>query len=67
VEPSAREDYARAWELGSEWADQEFALTDRLCFAAMERVRSFRAWSYDQDFAIIRFGMKRDRAIQLLY
>ncbi|HZT06840.1 MAG TPA: PIN domain-containing protein [Chloroflexota bacterium] len=67
VEPVAREDYARAWQLGQDWPDQDFALTDRLCFAAMERVRAFRAWSYDADFAVIRLGPTRSRALDLLY
>jgi predicted nucleic acid-binding protein len=65
VEASAREDYARAWQLGADWGDQDFALTVRLCFAAMERMRSFRAWSYDADFAVIRLGPRRDRALDL--
>ena len=67
IEPSAREDYARAWRLAADWTDQDFALTDRLCFAAMERTRSFRAWSYDADFAIIRLGPTRNRPLELLY
>jgi predicted nucleic acid-binding protein len=66
IEPSAREDYARAWQIGADWADQDFALTDRLCFAAMERLRHFRAWSYDADFAIIRLGHGRNRALDLV-
>jgi predicted nucleic acid-binding protein len=66
VEPIERTDYVRAWQLGGQWADQDFALTDRLCFAAMERVRSLRAWSYDADFAIIRLGPARNRPLDLL-
>lgn len=66
VETSAREDYFRAWQIGAEWADQRFALTDRLSFAAIERARVFRAWSYDADFAIIRLGPARNRALDLL-
>jgi len=66
IEPSEREDYTRAWELGRGWGDQGFALTDRLCFAAIERRRSLRAWSYDADFAIIRLGPARNRALDLL-
>ncbi len=66
IESSAREDYTRAWQIGADWSDQDFALTDRLCFAAMERVRSFKAWSYDSDFAIIRLGPTRGRALDLL-
>jgi predicted nucleic acid-binding protein len=66
VQATAREDYARAWQIGADWKDQQFALTDRLCFAAMERNRSFRAWSYDVDFAVIRLGPRRARALDLL-
>ena len=66
VQPSARNDYPRAWQLGADWADQEFALTDRLCFAAIERMRSFRAWSYDADFVVIRLGPGRNRALDLM-
>jgi predicted nucleic acid-binding protein len=66
VEASERADYLRAWQLGAEWADQSFALTDRLCFAALERKRSYRAWSYDSDFAIIRLGPARKRPLDLL-
>jgi predicted nucleic acid-binding protein len=67
VQASAREDYGRAWHLAVTWVDQDFSLTDRLCFAAMERSRSYRAWSYDRDFAVIRLGPRRERALDLLY
>ena len=57
VEPSAfAQDFARAWEIGGDWSDQTFSLTDRQAFAAIERSRRSRAWSYDRDFAIIRIG-----------
>ncbi len=67
VQPSAREDYTRAWQLAASWVDQDFALTDRLAFAAIERGRGFRAWSYDHDFAVIRLGPRRERALDLVY
>lgn len=67
IDPSAREDYARAWQFGADWADQDFSLTDRLCFAAIERARSFRAWSYDADFAVVRLGPRRDRPLEILF
>ena len=59
-------DYARAWEIGREWSDQTFSLTDRQAFAAMERSRRYRAWSYDRDFAIIRVGAGRNRALDVV-
>lgn len=66
VESSEREDYQRAWQIALEWRDQDFSLTDRLAFVAIERTRSYKAWSYDSDFAVIRLGPRRDRAIDLL-
>ena len=59
-------DYDRAWEIGRTWADQAFSLTDRQAFVALERSGDLRAWSYDQDFATIRLGPRRDRRLQLL-
>ena len=60
------DDYARAWHIGHEWPDQDFSLTDRQAFAAMERSRQLHAWSYDRDFAIVRLGSRRDQAIELV-
>jgi uncharacterized protein len=60
------QDYARAWEIGREWSDQTFSLTDRQAFAAIERSRLYRAWSYDRDFAIFRVGPTRARAIDIV-
>lgn len=59
-------DFARAWQLGREWSDQDFSLTDRQAFAVLERTRRQRAWSYDHDFAVIRLGPARDRALDLV-
>ena len=66
IQPSVREDYTRAWQFALEWPDQDFALVDRLAFGAMERLRLYRAWSYDADFAVIRLGPTRNRALDLL-
>ncbi len=60
------QDLERAWQLGREWRDQTFSLTDRQAFAVLERTRRERAWSYDNDFAVIRLGPRRDRALHLV-
>ena len=60
------QDLTRAWQLGGEWPDQSFSLTDRQAFAVLERTRRQRAWSYDPDFAVIRLGAARDRALDLV-
>jgi predicted nucleic acid-binding protein len=60
------EHYARAWALAREWPDQDFSLTDRLAFAALGQLSRPRAWSYDADFAVIRLGPGRTRALDLV-
>lgn len=65
-EPLQPEDYTRAWELARDWPDQEFSLTDRQAFAAIERSRDPQAWSYDADFAVIRLGPQRTLPLQLM-
>ena len=65
-EPLLPDDYQRAWQIGRDWSDQRFSLTDRQCFAAIERSRQLKAWSYDRDFAIIRLGPGRIQAIEVV-
>lgn len=60
------EDFARSWQFGADWADQEFALTDRQAFSVMERTNRLRAWSYDKDFAIIRLGERRHHPLEIV-
>ncbi len=65
-EPLQPESYTRAWGLAREWPDQDFSLTDRQAFAAIEHSRRHRAWSYDDDFAVIRLGPRRSRSLDLV-
>jgi predicted nucleic acid-binding protein len=65
-EPLLPEDYHRAWELGLAWPDQDFSLTDRQAFSAIERVGRLRAWAYDHHFAVVRLGPARDRAMEMV-
>jgi uncharacterized protein len=60
------QDFARAWQIGRDWSDQNFSLTDRQAFAVLERTRRFSAWSYDHDFSVIRLGPARDRLLDLV-
>jgi predicted nucleic acid-binding protein len=65
-EALAEQDFTRAWVLGRQWGDQQFSLTDRQAFAVLERTRRQRAWSYDEDFAVIRLGPGRDRPLEVI-
>lgn len=55
-----------AWAIGERFADQEFSLVDRTSFAVMERLGVHRAVAFDDDFAVYRFGPRRDRAFEVL-
>jgi predicted nucleic acid-binding protein len=65
-EPLEDQDYSHALVLGQRWADQEFSLTGRQAFAVLERTGRQRAWSYDDDFAVIRLGPARNRPLDLV-
>lgn len=58
-------DVEAAWSIGEAFPDQDFSIIDRTSFAVMERLGLRRAASFDDDFAVYRFGPKRDRAFDL--
>lgn len=59
-------DLERAWEVGQRFADQEFSVVDRTSFVVMERLGLTRVASFDDDFAIYRFGPRRERAFDVV-
>ena len=59
-------DLDAAWAIGRAFSDQTFSIVDRTSFAVMERQRITRAASFDDDFAIYRYGRKRDQAFEIL-
>jgi uncharacterized protein len=59
-------DLDTAWEIGERFADQSFSIVDRTSFAAMERLGVHRAIAFDDDFAVYRYGNRRDRAFEVL-
>jgi uncharacterized protein len=59
-------DLDAAWAIGETFADQSFSIVDRTSFAVMERLGIHRALAFDDDFAVYRFGPRRDRAFELL-
>ena len=66
IEPVLRPDYDSAWEIGVAYSDQRFSIVDRTSFAVMERLGLKRVASFDDDFAIYRYGRNRDRAFEVL-
>lgn len=59
-------DLEAAWQIGRAFADQSFSLIDRTSFAVMERLGIHRVASFDDHFAVYRFGARRDRAFEVL-
>jgi predicted nucleic acid-binding protein len=66
IEPVKSGDLEVAWAIGESFPDQEFSIVDRTSFAVMQRLGVLRAASFDDDFAIFRYGRKRDRAFEVV-
>jgi predicted nucleic acid-binding protein len=59
-------DLEAAWSIGETFPDQDFSIVDCTSFVVMQRIGVFRAASLDNDFAIFRFGPKRNRAFEIV-
>jgi predicted nucleic acid-binding protein len=66
LEPVGAADLESAWHIGVTYRDQDFSIVDRTSFAVMRRLGIERAASFDNDFAIFRFGPNRRRAFTIL-
>lgn len=66
IESVGPADLEAAWEIGREFPDQDFSLVDRTSFAVMVRLGVTRAASFDDDFAIYRYGRDRSRAFEVV-
>lgn len=65
IEPVGLADLEAAWQIGLAWNDQDFSLVDRTSFAVMLRLGIERAASFDEHFAVFRFGPRRRRAFTI--
>ncbi len=54
-----------AWRIGEVFADQDFSIVDRTSFAVMERLGVSSVVSFDDHFAIYRYGLRRERAFEV--
>jgi len=66
VEIATGADLERAWAIGEAFPDQDFSIVDRTSFAVMERLGLTQAASFDDHFAVYRYGRNRDRAFEIL-
>lgn len=65
VETVLAGDLDAAWRIGEAFPDQAFSIVDRTSFAVMERLGITTVASFDVDFAIYRFGLRRERAFDV--
>jgi predicted nucleic acid-binding protein len=64
---SARTMHPRdAVAIGEVFADQDFSIVDRTSFAVMERLGITRVASFDDHFAIYRYGRARNKAFEVV-
>jgi predicted nucleic acid-binding protein len=66
VELVGAADLEAAWAIGESFPDQDFSIVDRTSFAVMKRLAVHRAVTLDDDFAVFRFGPRRDRAFEVV-
>jgi predicted nucleic acid-binding protein len=66
IEPVGTGDMEAAWQIGLAYRDQDFSLVDRTSFAVMRRLGIERAASFDDHFAVFRFGPKRHHAFVIV-
>lgn len=66
IEPVGPADLEVAWSIGQSFADQDFSIVDRTSFAVMQRLGLTRAAALDDDFAIFRYGPRRERAFEVV-
>lgn len=66
VHPIGEADLQAAWTIGRDFPDQDFSLVDRTSFAVMQRLGVHCTASFDDDFAVYRFGPRRSKAFEVL-
>ncbi len=66
IESVGLADLEAAWQIGLAFPDQDFSLADRTSFAVMRRLGIERAASFDNHFAVFRYGPKQRYAFEIV-
>ncbi|MGH7563257.1 MAG: type II toxin-antitoxin system VapC family toxin [Gemmatimonadota bacterium] len=66
IEPVGSADLASAWAIGEAFPDQDFSVVDRTSFAVMQRLGLRRVATFDDDFAVYRYGKDRREAFSVV-
>ena len=55
-----------AWFIAQAFRDQDFSIVDRTSFALMQRLGIERAATFDDDFAVFRYGRHLSKAFRIV-
>ena len=66
IEPVGAADLEVAWAFAETFPDQDFSIAHRTSFAVMLRLGLRRVASFDEDFAVFRFGKGRRQAFEMV-
>lgn len=66
IEPVGLADLEAAWQIGLAFRDQDFSFVDRTSFAVMRRLGIERVASFDNHFAVFRYGPKYRHAFTIV-
>ena len=66
IESVGSADLAAAWAIGESFPDQDFSIVDRTSFAVMQRLGLRRVATLDDDFAVFRFGRRKQQAFEVV-
>jgi predicted nucleic acid-binding protein len=66
IEAVTATDLEVAWAIEDAFPDQDFSIVDRTSFAVMQRLGVHSVATFDDDFAVYRFGRDRRRALEIV-
>jgi uncharacterized protein len=66
IEPVLAADLEIAWGISEQFRGHDFSIVDRTSFAVMLRLGVRRAASFDDDFAVFRFGRGKRDAFEIV-
>ena len=66
IEQTGDADLEAAWAIGERYPDQDFSLVDRTSFSLMQRLGVSRVITFDDDFAIYRYGRGSKSAFEVM-
>jgi predicted nucleic acid-binding protein len=66
IESVLAADLEIAWGISERFREHDFSIVDRTSFAVMLRLGIRRAASFDDDFAVFRFGPGRRQAFEIV-